>query len=663
MMIKKGFVIGIIILLLAGGLTSVISINLKNTVKKSINGNTLYVGGDGPGNYTNIQDAIDDASDNDTVFVYDDSSPYYENIEIYKSIDLMGEDKNTTIIDGKKIEDVIFITTSGVNISRFTIINSSSTSPYAGIRGDYYSKYNNIIDNIISNNYQGISLPYSNNYTIIGNTISNNKVRGINIRHSQNTVVNNNIIISNRWEGLFLEYTSGNKIFSNSFFDDGIRISITYNNIIFNNTVNGKPLVYLENKSDIIVDLDAGQVILINCNNITVQNQKISNTDQGIQLLYTHNCSISDNKIFDNPFAISITDSSNNSITNNNIYSCSKHGIRLMCSDKNFLKDNFLSNNHNSIDIYKSKNNIVKDNNIWNNDKGVFINGHSSINTIIDNKIWNNYYGIHLTDSNENIIVDNSINSNDDGIHLWYSDNNSFIGNNFFLNDDAGIELSYSNNNTIIGNNFSNKYYGLHMGGYNNTIYHNNFINHHNTVDFYNNTWDNGYPSGGNFWHDYNGMDIDGDGIGDTPYPIPGGDNIDRYPLMYPTANFPPFAPIISGPSYGKSGIDYEYSFNTTDVNKDPVMYYIDWGDDTIEWTGYCEPGASITLKHNWTQNGNYNIIAKAVDIWGAESEWSEPLVVKMPRDKTINNMVLRFLENHPFLYQVLQLILQKLGL
>jgi len=64
-------------------------------------GNWLYVGGSGPGNYTRIQDAIDNASDwGDTVFVYDDSSPYYEFLIINKSISLIGENKDTTIIKG-----------------------------------------------------------------------------------------------------------------------------------------------------------------------------------------------------------------------------------------------------------------------------------------------------------------------------------------------------------------------------------------------------------------------------------------------------------------------------------------------------------------------------------------------------------------------------------
>jgi len=64
------------------------------------NGRTLYVGGSGPGNYTSIQDAINDASDGDTIFVF--NGTYYENVIIDKSVKLVGENRNTTVIDGGK---------------------------------------------------------------------------------------------------------------------------------------------------------------------------------------------------------------------------------------------------------------------------------------------------------------------------------------------------------------------------------------------------------------------------------------------------------------------------------------------------------------------------------------------------------------------------------
>ncbi len=96
--------------------------NAEKTLPTS-RGNWLYVGGSGPGNYTRIQDAIDNASDEDTVFVYDDSSPYYENLIINKSVNLIGENKINTVILGEQSDITIQIISDNVNVSGFNIKN------------------------------------------------------------------------------------------------------------------------------------------------------------------------------------------------------------------------------------------------------------------------------------------------------------------------------------------------------------------------------------------------------------------------------------------------------------------------------------------------------------------------------------------------------------
>lgn len=78
---------------------------------------TLYVRGDGPENYTKIQYALDNASDGDLVFVYDDSSPYFENLVVNVTIDLTSEDRYSTIIDGGENDNVIQINAVSVNRS------------------------------------------------------------------------------------------------------------------------------------------------------------------------------------------------------------------------------------------------------------------------------------------------------------------------------------------------------------------------------------------------------------------------------------------------------------------------------------------------------------------------------------------------------------------
>jgi parallel beta-helix repeat protein len=92
-----------------------------------------------------------------------------------------------------------------------------------------------------------------------------------------------------------------------------------------------------------------------------------------------------------------------------------------------------------------------------------------------------------------------------------------------------------SNHNNVAGNSIANSKCGICLNqSLNNVIYHNNFINNTiqaNPTSTVAHIWDDGYPSGGNYWSDYNGTDSDHDGIGDTPYFINAG-NQDNYPLM-----------------------------------------------------------------------------------------------------------------------------------
>jgi parallel beta-helix repeat protein len=122
------------------------------------------------------------------------------------------------------------------------------------------------------------------------------------------------------------------------------------------------------------------------------------------------------------------------------------------------------------------------------------------------------------------------------GIRLGYADNNIVTDNEISLCN-CGIRLQSSDNNILTANMASDNNRGISLRGSsnNNTLCHNNLINNtnYNAYDDSNtNTWDSG--SAGNYYSDYNGTDNNTDGIGDTPYDIPGGNSIDRYPLMQP---------------------------------------------------------------------------------------------------------------------------------
>ncbi len=132
--------------------------------------------------------------------------------------------------------------------------------------------------------------------------------------------------------------------------------------------------------------------------------------------------------------------------------------------------------------------------------------------TVEDSEFSNNSRGIYLDDSSSNQISNCSIYSNNyNGIHLWDSSNNQ-ISNCSISNNYNGIHLSSSSND--------------------NTIHHNNFIDNllDNAYDECSNQWDDSFE--GNYWDDYTGVDENKDGIGDSLYEIPGGENQDRYPLM-----------------------------------------------------------------------------------------------------------------------------------
>jgi parallel beta-helix repeat protein len=169
----KGLVI-VILLLFIGMVAnpSASLLTIKKPIKKMMNGETWYVGGSGPDNETCIQDAINKSSNGDTVFVYDYSSPYKENLKIFKSINLIGEDKKTTFIEGNYLDNTIYINATGVTVMEFSIINSDNGSSGMLLSG---CEGCTIYLNNIKDNYCGIMiLDSSNDNLIYNNNFINN---------------------------------------------------------------------------------------------------------------------------------------------------------------------------------------------------------------------------------------------------------------------------------------------------------------------------------------------------------------------------------------------------------------------------------------------------------------------------------------------------------
>jgi parallel beta-helix repeat protein len=366
-------------------------------------------------NYTSIQAAIDanETLDGQTILV--DEGTYYENVVVDKSLSLVGENVNTTIVDGGGLDTIVNVAVDGVNVSGLTIQNSGSQWLHDfGV--DLTSRRNCRIDGCIIRN-QGYSI-----YAAF----------------AQNNTISNNLITNASSYPIMIQSDAGN-------------------NFVVNNTISGcSEGVHIEDSSD-------GNVI---ANNII--------SYIGAEGIY-------------------VLSSSSNVIVNNEISSSGQGGIGYV-----------------AITLMYSSNNTVANNVIQNCTGGV--QAHSITN---DN--------VAMYDVVENNIIMNC----DYGILLIHED---------------GFVPTY---HQVIGNTIENNGYGLYLVGVeNNTVIHNNFINNSNgqvVAENLPNAWDDGYPSGGNFWSDYNGTDMfsgtfqnvsSSDGIGDSAYVACAGNVTDRYPLM-----------------------------------------------------------------------------------------------------------------------------------
>jgi parallel beta-helix repeat protein len=187
--------------------------------------------------------------------------------------------------------------------------------------------------------------------------------------------------------------------------------------------------------------------------------------------------------------------------------------------------------------------------NITSDGDGIIIERNGTMIQGAGYTIQGNYAGagINMT-SVDNITIKNiNVQGFNYGIFLASASQNNIIGNNVTTNDIGMALVASSDYNDIAGNNIrENNAFGIWIdGSSNNNIYHNNFVDNAIQCTTYDsiNIWDNGYPSGGNYWSTYTGTDSDNDGIGDTPYTIDAS-NSDRYPLMKP------WSPILGDVNY-----------------------------------------------------------------------------------------------------------------
>ena len=488
-------------------------------------------------NYNHIQDAIYDAGKHDTIYVK--SGIYFEHLIIDRPINLIGENKETTTLQGYMPQNYIiqiysngvvvenftfncyfsdiWLTSSGVYVcSNDTVITSNRFQNLAYGIYSIKSSNNNFNKNFVKNSFYGIFISWGSNNSLCENTIIGNSF-GILLYNNSNNFLSTNMIIKNNDYGIFFIESLFNKITNNIFENNGIilmgdDLSHWNTHVIENNHVNNKQIVYYKNVNNISINKqDIGQLILANCSGFNISNLIVNDAGIGIQLGFSSLNTFLNNSLNHNLIGLDLCNSNNNHIINCNFIKNKGIGSYIESnSQNNKIEYCKYYENSNSIVIILSRNNIITANNIS----------------------YSNLSGIYLDSCNYNMCIMNQINENDCGIRLSSASNNT-IKNNDIIDNKKGIKIYESleevNNKSI-----------------NNKIYINSFINNiENAYDPHINQWYDASLMRGNYWSDFddlseNAYDNNSDGIIDLPYNIPGDNNKDIYPLIVPYESKPP---------------------------------------------------------------------------------------------------------------------------
>lgn len=515
-----------------------------------------------PQDYPTIKQALNATDPGDTIIV---SEGTYAEGEIWitkPNLTLIAN--GTVVVDGLQEGWVFYVIADSVTIKGFTVKRSAVGWYYSGICLDHahnctienntvinsgdgillFASSNNTVagNNASFNHGHGILLDYSDYNIVTNNTATNNYYNGINVRISADgNTLSGNMATNNRFSGisvsgvnntLIKNTATNNKSCGIKLSDSSTRVGLRYNNMTGNvynlaimgdlathdvdpsNIVDGKRVYYLINQDGITVDSstfpDLGYLGIINSTGVIVRNITIRNNWDGVLLAFVTNSTVE-----------------NVNVTNNYC------GIYLHGCSSNTLVGNSATENEMGIELY----------------------GGSGEHTLLRNYLVNNKVGIRLSSGSNNSVLYNIVANNTwAGIRVVGYDN--IIRGNLVANNahelsipPGGITLE-GGRNTIYENTLVNNLYGMFLlVSPHNTIYHNNFVDntiqvHAGTIGYVS-TWDDGYPSGGNYWSDYNGTDshseppqnrTESDGVGDDPYTI-NINNTDRYPLMAPFDN------------------------------------------------------------------------------------------------------------------------------
>ena len=390
----------------------------------------------------------------------------------------------------------------------------------------------NITDCTLHDNDDGIDIEISHTNTISGTTITSNDDDGVDFENSYENAISNCTITENDDDGIILINSHRNELTICTFVsngNDGIDLETSHDNIINGSTIHS-------NDDDGITLDGSGNNTISSC-------EVYSNSNNGI--LLDHSSDNNDIYLCDvnsNDFrGLRLDESDFNTIIDCAVADNPNIGLNLHDSHNNEISRCNVESNYYGIILYGSDDNRIANCDAMNNgDSGIFMYLSSDRNIIVNcTSNFNEKNGFKVQESNGTSIMNCSARENDiNGILLHEAEDNTISHCKVTQNNQDGIEFYYSGSNEVIDSKFENNIRnGVNLyRSESNLIYNNYFYNGVNVYDNGNNSWNVSRASGtnilggpwlgGNYWSDYEGRDVNEDGLGDTETPYNSSGNI-----------------------------------------------------------------------------------------------------------------------------------------
>jgi parallel beta-helix repeat protein len=377
-------------------------------------------------------------------------------------------------------------------------------------------------------------------------------------------------------------------------------------------------------------------------------------TYEGIRFYNATNGRVENNSLSNNQYGIVLGFSSNVTVIGNNVSNHTIMGLVVASTDNATVADNNISlSGYDGVYVSFSDNISVKDNSFSSNGRdGIrsesVTNGIIAGNQVTQNGAFGISVRVVLTPTYNVTVSNNNVSGSYIGIEVDEASNSTVSGNVISGNVDDGIRIRDSTDITVLGNTVSsNGGEGMHVGWSQGVVvHHNSFVS--NSLQAHDdrgsaNSWDDGYPSGGNYWSNYTGVDdCSGpnqdicpapDGLGDTPFVID-SDSQDNYPLMAPCASLencrPPMPPVmlparLTGSALENVTLSWLPSPDDGDGEDDIASYEVSYGD-VYDPTGAgygplaTLPGGTTSYVHTGAGVGdtsNFFYVVRAVEIGG----------------------------------------------